>query len=163
MLRKFLGATALSASALAFAAAAGAADWNAPSTQQSVYDTPTFTRNMSEGLMGQASLEHMDIRSSEHTAMGTASAPGPEIVAQLNHDGPRDANQMSRQSQGPWIVETELATFPVRSFTSTASEGLASEQLALQERVLFDPGNQLRDQEATRYGQYEEPYDSSSH
>lgn len=162
MTRKILMASLLSASALAFAGAAaaggsgyGQTGYGSPAYDGQAYgsaaaaaaDVPTPERSMSEGLMGQSSLQQMDIRSSDETAFETVASPAPDPLPGLNLDQSgrlvdRPQDETLRESA---MVAVQRATFPVRSITSTASEGLAHEQLALEQRVLFDPEDQVVD------------------
>jgi len=159
MTRKMLMASLLSASALAFAggAAAGGPGYDQSRTgAEAMNDLPTPTRTMSEGLMAQSSLQQMEIRSSAETAVGTAASPGADILP-TTETGLQEtpaATQADRtaaladQDQEAALLDTAAASlqrssYPVVSLGSTASEGLAHEQLALEQRVLFAPADQV--------------------
>lgn len=155
MTRKMLMASLLSASALAFAggAVAGGPGYDRSATgTEAMNVTPTPTRTMSEGLMAQSSLQHMEIRSSAETAVGTAASPGADILPPGAAATPATQADSTAaradQPQGePLLDSAEIAmqrsAYPVVSIRSTASEGLAHEQLVLEQRVRFDPADQV--------------------
>lgn len=159
MKRKMLMASIVSASALAFAggALAGGPGFDQSRTgAEAMNDLPTPTRTMSEGLMAQSSLQQMDIRSSDETAFGTAASPGADILptAETGLDQTAAAVEADRTAAladmdseetlfDTAVTSLQHSSYPVVSIDTTASEGLAHEQLTLEQRALFNPTDQV--------------------